>query len=607
MRKHHSIYLYPTLILIFSFAASLFASPQTEQASSEDAPASLQKIAAPRASEPPKSKKAASDVTGDELVHLAWTDLSGLRGVLLHGANPNARTRVGDYPIIRLAFGGNVEAVEILLDFNARTNVVNLPGSANTTTALKSLTSFVAEREKLDLKNFSVATAIIEASPQVTEIQKIKMMQLILDYGFPADFRDGWGRTALMSCVQKNRTSLAKLLVAYGADSEANDLFNGKTPRDYANSEEMFRILRGRKIYTPGKRPSYGKIDVRLVRPPRYPKRPPAVAPKKILQATKESALHLAAEDGDIENVRNLLSAGAQAISHDLEQKTPLHVLCEKQEIPFSAFRQIYDLLEQKSGSKILLARDKQGRIPFHYLCHTGREDLAKFLLKKNPKQLLTADSNQDTPLHFAVHAGENGRDMMHFLLREGAPVDRKNEAEETPLTLAVKQANIETFYLLFQGLDIDPVTGINSLVGDPLFLRTCNLISASPGRSKANENLTEILRILIENGTNPNLVNSATGRNALHCAVAANCLSAVSFLLTTTIDVNKRDHLGATPLDIAQKTDKTGTIIALLQKHNARPGKSASEDKQAEREKRSKMNAKERRAAKIDRTLKNQ
>lgn len=606
MKKRFFAPLCSILAVFSSFAILLPAAPQTERTPDEPASETTRQQPGTRSATDSGQEKSVSKVTGDELVHLAWTDLSGLRGVLLHGANPNARTRVGDYPIIRLAFGGNVEAVEILLDFNAKTNVVNLPGSTNTTTALKSLTSFIAEREKLDLKNFSVATAIIEASPQVTEIQKIKMMQLILDYGFPADFRDGWGRTALMSCVQKKQISLAKLLVAYGANSEANDLFNGKTPRDYANTEEMFRVLRGRKIYTPEKRPSFGKIDVRLIRPPRYPKRPQASAPKKILQATKESALHLAAEDGDIENIRDLLSAGAQAISYDLEQKTPLHVLCEKQEIPVSAFRQIYDLLEQKSGSKILLIRDKQGRIPFHYLCQTGREDLAKFLLKKNPKQLLAADSNQDTPLHFAVNAGENGREMMYFLLREGAPVDRKNAAEETPLSLAVKKANVETFYLLFHGLDIDPVTGINSLVGDPLFIQACNLISVSPGKTGTNENLTEILRILIENGTNPNLVNPATGRNALHCAVAANCLSAVSFLLTTTIDINKRDHLGATPLDIAQKTDKTGAVIALLQKYNARPGKSASEDKQAEREKRSKMSAKERRAAKIDRALQN-
>lgn len=603
MNKFVSVFFQTVIALHLSVAGTpAFAEGEgvEPQANSEKTSPAQQTPVSTRQTEKPASK-----VTGDELVWLAWTDLSGLRGVLLHGADPNARTRVGDYPIVRLAFGGNVEAVEILLDFNARTNVVNLPGTTNTTTALKSLTSFVAEREKQDLKNFSVATAIIEASPQVTENRKIKMMQLILDYGFPVDFRDGWGRSALMSCVGKGETALAKLLVAYGANSEANDLFNGKTPRDYATTEEMFRILRGRKIYAPSKRPTYGKIDVSLIRPPKYPKRPQVSAPKKVLQATKESALHIAAEDGDVENIRELLAAGAQPVSYDLEQKTPLHILCEKQEIPLFAFRQIYDLLEQKSGSKILLVRDKQGRIPFHYLCRSGRDDLARFLLKKNPKQLITADGNLDTPLHFAVNAGENGREMLHFLVQEGAPVDRKNRAEETPLHLAVKKANAETFYLLFQGLKNDPVSGINSLIGDPLFLLATHRISVNSD-ARTNENLTEILRLLIENGTNPGLVNSETGRNALHGAVASNCISAVSFLLTTTIDINKRDHLGTTPLDIALKTDKTGAMIALLEKYGARPGKSASEERREEREKRTQMSAQERKAARMEKALQN-
>jgi len=106
------------------------------------------------ASEKKARRTTSSRVTGDELVQLAWTDLSGLRGALLHGADPNARTSVGDFPIIRLAFGGNVEAVKILLDFNAKTTVINTPEQSTTAGTLRALTSYVADREKMDLKNF---------------------------------------------------------------------------------------------------------------------------------------------------------------------------------------------------------------------------------------------------------------------------------------------------------------------------------------------------------------------------------------------------------------------------------------------------------------------
>ena len=547
-----------------------------------------------------------SRVSGDELVQLAWTDLSGFRGALLHGADPNAQTSVGDYPIIRLAFGGNVEAVKILLDFNAKTTVINSHDQATTAGTLRALTSYVADRGKMDLKNFSVATAIVEASSQVTEMQKIRMMQLLLDYGFPADFRDGWGKTALMSCVISNQKSLAKLLVGYGADSEANDTLNGMTPRDYAKTEEMYRILRGRKIYTPSARPTYGKAKVRLLKPRKFPVILRDTAAKKILQATQESPLHLAAKDGDIENVKSLLAAGSQAISYDLDQKTPLHRLCEKPEIPLSAFREICAALEKDSGNKVFTMRDRRGRIPFHTLCTLGREDLVEYLASRNEKQISTADSDQNTPLHLAVAMGEPGVETVRFLLEQGAPVNRKNDAGETPLHVAVKRADAEMFYLLFSYLEIDPVSGINSLVGDTLFSSACRAISSRGDKKMANESLVEILRLLIESGIKPGITDPDTGRNALHWAVDAGCVSAVSFLLTTNIDVNKKDYLGETPLDVATKKGKSEEIRMLLLDRGARAGKGAAEEKQQEREKKSRMTAKERRAARVERAQQN-
>ncbi|MBQ9758593.1 MAG: ankyrin repeat domain-containing protein [Opitutales bacterium] len=549
-------------------------------------------------------RKENAKISGDELVLLGWTDLSGLRGALLNGANPNARTRVGDYPIIRLAYGGNVEAVEILLDFGAKTNVLNHQGDTSSVGTLKSLTTFITENEKMGLKNFSVATAIICASPQVTQTQKIRMMQLILDYGYPADFRDGWGKTALMTCVQEEQEALARLLVGYGADSEANDLTNGKTARDYANSEAMFRILRGRKIYTPTKRPTHGKLEVRLKKLRKFPIIPRETAPKKVFQATRETALHIAAKDGDVRTVRELIAAGTSVIAFDTDKKTPLHRLCEKAEIPFAAFREIYLTFELEAGSKIHERKDNLGRIPFHYLCTSGREDLAEFVAKRYPKLISAVDADRNTPLHLAVSVGENARGVIHFLLESGASVSEKNRFDETPLHIAVKNANPEMFYLLFNRLNIDPVTGINSLVGEPLFIRAASLISAS-NAGKRNENLVEILRVLIENGIDPNLSDPATGRSALHYAVIAGSFSAASYLLSTEINLNERDRLGETPLDIAKK-NKFGAICSLLESRGARTGKAGVEERNAERERRAKMTPQERRAERLEQKKKN-
>jgi ankyrin repeat protein len=255
--------------------------------------------------------------------------------------------------------------------------------------------------------------------------------------------------------------------------------------------------------------------------------------------------------------------------------------------------------MELEAGSKIHDRKDNLGRIPFHYLCTSGREDLAEFVAKRYPKLISAVDADRNTPLHLAVGIGENARGVVHFLLEAGASVTEKNRFDETPLHVAVKNANAEMFYLLFNELNIDPVTGVNSLVGEPLFIRTFSSISASnPGRR--NESLVEILRVLIENGIDPNLSDPASGRSALHYAVIANSFSAVSYLLSTEINLNERDRVGETPLDIA-KRNKNAALCSLLESRGARTGKAGVEERNAERERRAKMTPQERRAARLE------
>ena len=583
-------------------AALAFSEEPEESAPQQPSPeASTPAGTAPAESvSPKKPARVAAKTTGDDLVRLAWTDLSGLRGVLLRGADPNARTRSGDYPLVRLAYGGNVEALEILLDFNARTDVVNLPEYSTPGGALKSLAAALSDAENLNLKNFTPATAVIQASSQVTSLQRIRMMQLLLEYGYPADLRDGWGKTALMTCVQRNQRELAKLLVAYGANGEANDLSNGKTARDYASDAEMFRILRERKIYSPSKSPTYGKISVPLFKAKKYPLLAPAGTAGRTVQATKESPLHLAAKNGDVKAVSELLVAKISAISYDSEKKTPLHRLCEERGVPAEAFRRILALLEQESGSKIYSLRDDRGRIPFHSLCGTGRVDLAEILAQRNPKQIFAADSDQNTPLHLVVRLGEDGIPFASFLVSQGASVTKKNKADETPLDLSVRSADSALFLTLFRNVSVDPVSGINPILGDPLFRSAFMSMYPSSGQSRRNENLLEIIRQLIEADVNVNLADPVTQENALHRAVAANCVSAVNYLLTTNIDINKKNALGESPLDVAISKN-LHSMRAILEAHGAKAPKTDAERKRAEREQREQMTPKERRAARIE------
>jgi ankyrin repeat protein len=116
-------------------------------------------------------------------------------------------------------------------------------------------------------------------------------------------------------------------------------------------------------------------------------------------------SIYEAAEDGNIEAVKQHLAAGA-----DVNAKTDT------------------------------------GWIPLHRAAYWGHKEVAELLIA-NGAEVNTKNENGWTPLHYA--AVVDHKEIVELLLASGADVNAKTDAGETPLDNAIKYKRTETADLL--------------------------------------------------------------------------------------------------------------------------------------------------------------
>jgi ankyrin repeat protein len=128
-------------------------------------------------------------------------------------------------------------------------------------------------------------------------------------------------------------------------------------------------------------------------------------------------SIHKAAEDGNIEAVKQHLAAG-----RDVNAKrygwTPLHIAV------FKGHKEIAELLIDKDAD--VNAKNWEGGTPLHYAALTGRKEIAELLID-NGADVNAKDDDGDTPLDLAIqfkepeaadllrkHGGKTGRSRHH-------------------------------------------------------------------------------------------------------------------------------------------------------------------------------------------------
>eukprot|EP00802_Teleaulax_amphioxeia_P004188 Tamp_04192.p1 GENE.Tamp_04192~~Tamp_04192.p1 ORF type:complete len:724 (+),score=141.91 Tamp_04192:82-2172(+) len=161
---------------------------------------------------------------------------------------------------------------------------------------------------------------------------------------------------------------------------------------------------------------------------------------------TRGTIVHFAAEQGDVQLLEVLISAGAGAKLNSREDRngnTPLLLACK------NGHQEFAEMLVKKGAS--VSAANAYGDTPLLLACKGRYQELAQELLKRGA--CASAANNQgDTPLLLAC----KGRDqeLAQELLKRGACASAANKQGDTPLLAAVAAADAVIAELLVAKLE---------------------------------------------------------------------------------------------------------------------------------------------------------
>lgn len=180
----------------------------------------------------------------------------------------------------------------------------------------------------------------------------------------------------------------------------------------------------------------------------------------------------------------------------------------------------------------------------FFSLCANNKLDEARAFV--NP-DVHFVDGGKRTPL--AMAAGRGHLEMVQWLIEMGSPLETADNDGRTALARAATQGHIDVMQILVEaGANINAAEkNGRSIVSDVIA-----------------EKKTEAALWLIHKGAELNLADKRFGKTALHHAVQNGFADVVKALLEKGVTINPQDNYKSTPMDYAQKENKTA-IAAIL------------------------------------------
>lgn len=317
-----------------------------------------------------------------------------------------------------------------------------------------------------------------------------------------------------------------------------------------------------------------------------------------------ESHLHTAAEEGNLEAVKELLDNGADIEKKDRDGSTPLMLASYYGNID------IVELLLSK-GANCNSKNIKLNKTALHGAVERENFEIVKLLIDHGAQVNVRGMSNF-TPLHvittyFECNENEDIPDwnrlwnmniwnkkrtnIFKLLLNHGADVNAKGKDGWTPLHLAVRSpwSSIEIVKLLLEkGSDIHAKATYSPDYSPGGFSPGKITSGFTPIILAAQSGRKEIVELLLDYGANVN-DKSDDGSTPLHGACASIVMAikdgaieshedvdgipdekeVVEFLISKGANVNASHLYGETPLHLAAEFGNLG-IVELLLKHGA-------------------------------------
>jgi ankyrin repeat protein len=298
--------------------------------------------------------------------------------------------------------------------------------------------------------------------------------------------------------------------------------------------------------------------------------------------------LHVAASNNSKDVASLLLDRGADPNARDLGGETPLHLAARLRDTSIA-------LLLLSRGADVN-ARDSDGYTPLMKAAGEFSDEGMVTLLVSRGANVNAKNGTGETALFVATLNTESS--SVEFLLAHGADPNAQTDRGETALSVATKRKYDDISALLrSHGAKLSNIPSYADLedaadAGDAARLQ--DLLANVPDRNLVNwrnengagllwgaaaQNRPEVVKLLLENGADPNLATNS-GETPLHEAAShmagspaaeqEKAVEIATMLLEKGANVNAKTRDGVTPLTFA-RVNEQHKMIDLLQQHGGR------------------------------------
>jgi ankyrin repeat protein len=553
------------------------------------------------------------------------TDIAKVESLLEAGASANALSASGDPVLMAAIVQGNAEIAKLLVEHGADVNGIDKDGNA-----ILGKASYIGEleiaRQMLDagadanalMKTGSGPSTGINAPVLLEAVMgnNSEIVELLIAHGADVNQAEMYqDRTPLHGAAWFNNAEIVQILLDNGADPNAPSSFEeGETPLFFAvrngSTEAAQALLDGGAEINFQTERGWSPLIALVNDKARQDMRSEMItfilgegADPNLGDAIGNAALHHAARQGLAEAISILIENGATVDLQNNVGNTALH-----QAAKWNQIQAIEILLEH--GASLDVKNDKDQTVldvaiddrVIELLRETDAGNQLHEAVRANDtaavERLLEAgsspnalDSSGDPILLSAIQDAETSgsTDIVALLVDKGADVNALDRRGNALLPLAAKDGQLEVVQLLLDaGADVDsPISdgrGTNDCglaraaihnhieIAELLIAHGANVNHAESGNgytvliSAAYFNNPEIIKILLDNGADPNLhCCPGFGGTALHGAADQGAIEAAQALLAGGADVNIQTDLGITPLMSVIMTETSTTLAEMV------------------------------------------